>query len=90
MIRVLLSVPKRVGRRTLWVKAVITDDWGRSPDCKDLDTATRLAALRPEWLQSYLPPPTIEWAQAAEKLLSARLMRIEELSDSPDPEGIVY
>ena len=77
MTRVVLSVPKRVGRRTVWVKAVLSDAWSASPVCKDLDTTARLVSLRPEWPLGYLPPPVTEWARAAERVLSARIDSIE-------------
>ena len=88
MTKVVLSVPKRVGRRTVWVKAVISDAWSTSPDCNDLDITAQLVSLRPEWPLGYLPPPTMEWARTAERVLSARIDSIEEPSGEMPP-GVV-
>jgi hypothetical protein len=89
MIRVTISVPKRVGRRTVWVQAVLSDAWSASPVCKDLDITARLVSLRPEWPLGYLPPPALEWASAAERVLGARLERVEDPAGDKPPDGIV-
>jgi len=83
MTKITLRVPKRVRRRTVWVKAVISDAWWASPVCKDLDTTARLVALRPEWPLGYLPPPVTQWAHAAERVLSARIESIDGPGEMP-------
>lgn len=87
MMRIQLSVPKRVGRRTVWVKAVISDNWSASPVCKDFDVTALLVSLRPDWPLGYLPPPVTQWAHAAERVLSARIDSIE--GPGKMPPGVV-
>jgi hypothetical protein len=90
MTTVVLSVPKRVGRRTRWVKAVISDAYSASPFCKDFEVTALLISVRPEWPLGYLPPPTEAWARAAERVLSARIESIEKpASDEVDP-GVMF
>ncbi|MGA3020309.1 MAG: hypothetical protein ABSF62_24580 [Bryobacteraceae bacterium] len=86
MKRIHLSVPKRVGRRTIWVKATLSDEWAAV--CDDAAIAARLDSLKPAWPLGYLPPPVTEWAHAAEQALSARIESIEEPSGEMPP-GVV-
>jgi len=88
MTKITLRVPKRMGRRTVWVKAVISDEWSASPVCKDFDVTALMVSVRPDWPLGYLPPPTMEWARAAERVLSARIESIEEPSGDTPP-GVV-
>ena len=85
MMRIQLSVPKRVGRRTTWVKATLTDDWAAVSN--DAEIAARLDSLKPEWPRGYLPPPVTQWAHAAETVLSARIDSIE--GPGKMPPGVV-
>lgn len=85
-ISVVLSIPKRVGRKTTWVRAALVD-W--RVVCSDAEMAARLLQLRPD-SPSYLPPATQEWANAAEQVLSARVVSIEaRQTDGPDP-GVCF
>lgn len=86
MLRVVLSVPKRVGRKTVMVSAVVSDEWHAV--CNDAAIAARLDSLKPAWPLGYLPAPTLEWARAAEQALKARVVKIEEPSGGPVP-GVV-
>jgi len=81
MMQIQLSVPKRVGRRTIWVKATLTDDWAAV--CDDAEITARLDSLKPEWPLGYLPPPVSKWARAAERVLSARIESIEGPGEMP-------
>ena len=72
--------------KTTWVRAALVD-W--RVVCSDAEMAARLLQLRPD-SPSYLPPATQEWANAAEQVLSARVVSIEaRQTDGPDP-GVCF
>jgi hypothetical protein len=86
--KIVLAIPKRKGRRTRWIKAEISDRWITSPVCKDFETTALLVSVRPEWRYGYLPAPVRQWAEAAEAILGARVVSIEEPSGEIPP-GVV-
>jgi hypothetical protein len=86
MMRILLFVPKRVGCKTVWVKVTLSDLW--SAECADAEIAARLDSFRPAWPLGYLPPPAMEWARTAERVLSARIESIQGPSGETPP-GVV-
>jgi hypothetical protein len=85
-IKIVLSIPKKVGRRKTRVEATLVD-W--SVVCGDPEIAAWLLELRPD-SPGYLPPQTGEWARVAEAVLSARVDAIEGPKQSDTrPDGVV-
>jgi hypothetical protein len=84
---VTLAVPKRVGRKTVWIRATVSDYWNEV-QCDDREITARLLEVRPDRGPGYLPPPVLAWARAAERVLSARVESIEEPSGEAPP-GVV-
>lgn len=82
MAKVVLSVPKRVGRKLTLVTVTLAD-WAVM--CDDPVIAAQVEDLKPECL-GYLPFQELEWARECERWLTARVVSVEPPpTDGPDP-----
>jgi len=86
MVRIKLTIPKRVGRKQTQVTAIL-DDW--TAVCDDATIAARLEAIKPDWTHGYLPPPTMEWARQAARIMHARIVSFDQTEDGPRFQAVL-
>ena len=84
---VVLSIPKRKGRKLTRVTATLMD-W--SVQCEDAEVAAQVEQVKPE-NRGYLPFQELAWARECERWLLACVVSVHPLSsDGPEIPGVCF